>query len=277
MSMVHQERLEIGEKCFVASVMAVLALEAALTVITLGVHFSWPGLILGVVGFCLVMGLANRLYAGSVSAHRIAMGWVAFQVLYAAVALFLLATAPEAARDIGAPVAWAVILKVMAYLCLGHVLVRLPVVSDFLATRRGETVAHAAPAVVEAPAPAVPLPLTADQSAGLQSMTQFMRLTVGALVLLGILQIVASAAVYKSHTLNLEGLLVLAQGILTALLGLALAGPALELRQLTTPTEQTKGGLVSGLACLLKFYQAQVVIGLLIAIVMAARFILPLL
>src|SRR5437588_5343315 len=39
--MVHQERLEIGEKCFVTSVMAVLATEAALTVITNAMHFSW--------------------------------------------------------------------------------------------------------------------------------------------------------------------------------------------------------------------------------------------
>ncbi len=93
--MVHQERLEIGEKCFVSAVMAVLALEAALTVITLGIHFSWIGLILGVVGFCLVMGLANRLYAGSLMAHRVAMGWVAFQILYAGVALFLLASSAQ--------------------------------------------------------------------------------------------------------------------------------------------------------------------------------------
>ena len=138
--MVHEERLEIGEKCFVSGVMAVLALEAGLTVITLGLHFSWAGLFLGVAGFCLVLGLANRLYAGSLLAHRIALAWIGFQVLYAGFALYLLSSSAqgvETARQIGAPVAWAVVLKVLAYLSLGWVLVRMPTVRDFFADRRG--------------------------------------------------------------------------------------------------------------------------------------------
>jgi hypothetical protein len=279
--MVHQERLEIGEKCFVSSVMAVLALEAALTVITLGIHFSWAGLILGVAGFCLVMGLANRLYAGSLMAHRIAMAWIGFQVLYAVFALFLLASSAqgaEIARAIGAPVAWAVVLKVLAYLSLGWVLLRIPAVSDFFATRRGEVklLEPPVPQVAETPVPPVPLTLTAEQNAGLQSLSKFIRFTVGALITLGILQMIASVVVFKLHSVNLEGFLVLIQGILTAVLGMALGGPAFELRRLSNPSAQTKGGLISALGCLLKFYQAQVVIGLLLAIVMVVRFILPL-
>src|SRR5262249_3027591 len=79
MSMVHQERLEMGEKCFVSSIMAVLATEAALTIITNGMHFSWIGLLLGIVGFWLVMFLANRLYAGSRQAQKVALAWVGFE------------------------------------------------------------------------------------------------------------------------------------------------------------------------------------------------------
>src|SRR5437870_562875 len=104
--MVHQERLEIGEKSFVSSVMAVLATEAALTVVTNGMHFSWAGLVLGIVGFCLVLSLANRLYAGSRQAQKIALVWIGFEVLYAAVALCLMVSSAqgvEIARQIGAP------------------------------------------------------------------------------------------------------------------------------------------------------------------------------
>ncbi len=103
--MVHQERLEIGEKSFVGSTLAVLGLEASLTVITLGMHFSWVGLMLGVVGFCLVMVLANRIYAGSQQAQRLALGWIVFQAVYAGYALYLLGSSAqgvEMARQIGA-------------------------------------------------------------------------------------------------------------------------------------------------------------------------------
>src|SRR5262249_1812888 len=60
--MVHQERLEIGEKCLVSGVIGVLATEAVLTLISGGIHFTWPGLILGVFGFCFVLFVGNRLY-----------------------------------------------------------------------------------------------------------------------------------------------------------------------------------------------------------------------
>src|SRR5437879_1008960 len=117
--MVHQERLEIGEKCFVSAIMAVLATEAGLTIVTCGLHFSWPGLILGVAGFCLVLFLANRLYAGSRQAQALALAWVAFQAVYAVAALVLMessAQGAETARQIGAPLAWPVLLKAVVYL-----------------------------------------------------------------------------------------------------------------------------------------------------------------
>ncbi len=150
--------------------------------------------------------------------------------------------------------------------------------SDFFATRRGELALQEPPAplVAVAPVVSVPLTMTADQNAALRSLHKFVRLTVGALITLGIVQLIASVVIYKLHSLNLEGILVFVQGILTAVLGMALAGPAYELRQLANPPDQTKGGLMSALGCLLKFYQAQVVIGLLLAVVMAVRFILPL-
>src|SRR5438105_3383686 len=95
--MVNRERLEIGEKSFVSSVMVVLATEAVLTVITNGIHFSWIGLLLGVFGFCLVLFLANRLYAGSRQAQAIALAWVGFQIVYAALALGLMMSSAHGA------------------------------------------------------------------------------------------------------------------------------------------------------------------------------------
>ena len=94
--------------------MAVLATEAGLTVITSGMHFSWVGLALGVVGFCLILVLANRLYAGNRQAHTIALGWIGFQVLYAAFALYLMVSSSqgvEMAKQIGAPAAWPVVFQ----------------------------------------------------------------------------------------------------------------------------------------------------------------------
>src|SRR5262245_14557705 len=136
--MVHQERLEIGEKCLVSGVIAVLATEAALTVITNGIHFSWPGLLLGVFGFCFMLYLGNRLYAGDRTAYKIALAWVGFQVLYAIFALYLLMSSTQGERiaaQVGAAVPWAVLLKMLVYLSLGWVLVRMPTVRDFFAEK----------------------------------------------------------------------------------------------------------------------------------------------
>jgi len=277
--MVHQERLEIGEKSFVSSVMAVLATEAALTVITCGMHFSWAGLVLGVVGFCLMLRLANRLYAGSQPAQWIALAWIGFEVLYAAVALCLMVSSSqgvEIAGQIGAPAAWPVILKVLVYLVLGWVLLRMPTVRDFFADKRGELKGHdfvAEKAPCEADSP---LSWTTGQSESARGLAQYVRLVVGALIALGILQIISSVAVFGLKSANPQGLLVFVQGVLTAALGIALGSPSNEIAPLVNPEDQTKGQLTRALGSLAKFYKVQVVIGLLLAGVAVARFVVAL-
>jgi hypothetical protein len=273
--MVNQERLEIGEKSFVSSVLAVLATEAVLTIITNGMHFSWIGLLLGVFGFCLVLFLANRLYAGSRQAQAIALAWVGFQVVFAALALTLMmssAHGAESAMQIGAPIAWPVVLKAVVYLVLGWVLVRMPTVRDFFAEKRGEQVTHeiAAPVVV-APDAGQPLALTADQVEAARGLAKNLRLVVGALIALGAVQILAGLRFG-----SVSGLLLAVQGLLTLILGIGLGGPSNEVAPLTSPAEQTKGQLTSALVSFLKFFKLQVLISLILGVILIARFLIAL-
>src|SRR5262249_42870113 len=105
---------------------------------------------------------------------------------------------------------------------------------------------------------------------------QYLRLSVGALILLGILQMVAGVTVYDLKSGNAQGVLVLVQGLLTVVLGMALGAPSSEIRLLTSAEERTKGQLLSAVASLIKFYKVQMVVGLLLAAVVAARFVIAL-
>ncbi len=279
--MVHQERLEIGEKCFVSGVLAVLALEATLTIITCNLHFSWPGLLLGVVGFCLILFLANRLYAGNRQANKIALAWIGFQVLYAGFALYLLAGSAhgaEMAAQIGAPAAWPVVLKLLAYLSLGWILMRMPTVRDFFAEKRGDVRAHDLLAQKAAVAPEVtaPLVLGADQNKAVQSLATFLRLGVATLIVAGCLQMLSGALLLRQSAGNPQGALILLQGLLLIILGMALGGPSNEIRPLTTPEGQTTGQLTNAFGSLAKFYTVQIVVGLLLVAVTVMRFVLAL-
>ncbi len=274
--MVHQERLEIGEKCFVSGIMAVLATEAALTVITCGMHFSWPGLLLGVIGFWLILLLANKLYAGNRQARTIALAWIGLEVLYAAFAIYLMVSSSqgmELARQIGAPAAWPVVLKVVVYLSLGWVLMRMPTVRDFFAVRRGDIHMHdvLSQKAAVAPEQTAPLALTADQNEGIRGLARYVRWGVGALIILGALQMLTSVVVFRLGSGNPMGILVMVQGVLSIILGMALGGPSNEIRPLTTPEEQTKGQLVDALASLAQFYRVQIIVGLALVAVLVAR------
>jgi hypothetical protein len=285
--MVHQERLEIGEKCLVSGIIAVLAAEAALTVITCGIHFTWSGLLLGVFGFCFMLFLANRLYAGDRTAYKIALAWVGFQVLYAIFAFYLLVSSAQGekiAAQIGASVTWAVVLKMLVYLSLGWVLVRMPTVRDFFAEKRGESRAHdhalgaslAEKKAAVLQGPEIPLGLTANQNEGVRGLAQYLRLVVGALITLGALQILVSIAIYGLRSGNPQALLVVVQGLLTIVLGMALGSPSNEIKPLTVQEGQTKGQLLSAFDSLIKFYKVQVVVGLLLAAVLVARLVVAL-
>src|SRR5262245_55955602 len=235
--MVNRERLEIGEKSFVGAILAVLATEAAMTIITNGTHFSWIGLLLGVFGFCLVLFLANRLYAGNRQALVVALAWVGFQIVFAALALGLMmssAHGAETAAQIGAPMAWPVVFKAVVYLVLGWVLLRMPSVRDFFAEKRGEQVTHevAAP-VVAAPDAGQPLALTADQTAAASGLAKSLYLVVGALIALGAVQILVGL-----RLANVGGILIAVQGLLTLILGIGLGGPSNEVAPLTSAEEQ---------------------------------------
>ena len=87
------------------------------------------------------------------------------------------------AREIGAPAAWAVVLKLLAYLSLGWILVRMPTVHDFFADKRGEVKSHehAAPVAAVAQEPAIPVAFTAEQNEGVRGLAQYIRFAVWAL------------------------------------------------------------------------------------------------
>jgi hypothetical protein len=279
LSMVHQERLEIGEKCFVSGIMAVLATEAGLTVITSGMHFSWVGLLLGITGFCLTLVLANRLYTGSRQACKLALTWIGFQILYATFTLLLMvssARGAEIAQHLGAPALWPVLFKVLVYLGLGWILVRMPTVREFFAEKRGEPRAHDLIAQKAAIVQEEDQPLnwTASQNEGVRDLAQYVRLTVGALIALGAVQMLASVVVFDLHSGSPQAVLLLVQGLLIVVLGMAMGAPSNEIRLLASPEEQTQGQFLRALGSLIKFYKLQVLVGVLLTVVIVARFVI---
>jgi hypothetical protein len=176
----------------------------------------------------------------------------------------------ETARQIGAPAAWTVMLKVIAYVYLGWVLVRMPTVRDFFAGKRGEIKTHEVVAATPTP-DAVPLELSADQNQAVRGLAQYLRYVVPALIGLGVLQVLASVVTFGLSRAQPQGLLMLVQGLLTMVLGMALGGPCNDVRPLSVPEEQSRGQLHAALASLAKYYKVQVVIGILLALVAVAR------
>ncbi len=124
--------------------------------------------------------------------------------------------------------------------------------------------------------PSTPLNLTAEQNLRLGGLARSIKLAVGAMIALGVLQILMSELVFGLQGGNLRGILVLLQGLLTVTLGVALGAPANEVRVLTDPAEQTQRQLTGTLGSLARFYKAQIIIGLLLVVVMVARVVITL-
>jgi hypothetical protein len=122
----HVNRFELGERFFVADVLATVAVTAVLTIIGAGTHFEGKIVALG-VGSCLVnLYLGQGLYAGSKRARSLVAPWAGLQLLIAVISAL-----------IGN---WAMML-IGAVQCLFATLLFLSRnVRGFLAHRRGETV-----------------------------------------------------------------------------------------------------------------------------------------
>ncbi|MCI0642101.1 MAG: hypothetical protein L0Y72_24425 [Gemmataceae bacterium] len=275
--MIRHERFELGEKWFLVGVLGVLASEGVLTIISNSLHFTWIGLLLGLVGFCLVMGLANRIYAGNKQAVQIALAWVAFQLVYAVGVLLLMATSnrgAEIAESLGAPVAWTVLWKGLVYFGLGWVLFRTPAVREFFAQKRGDGM-HLQEAAVETkpaevPAPDSPLALTAEQTASAVDLSGYLKKTMYAFLTLGVLQIIL--ALTKHQIASLPGVLALAEGALWLILGTAMSGPWHEVSLLGDKDGQTRNHLLGGFGSLLGYFKIQAVVALGLIAVWVVRF-----
>jgi hypothetical protein len=167
---------------------------------------------------------------------------------------------------------------VLVYLSLGWVLLRMPTVRDFFAEKRGEPRSHdlLAEKAAVATEPDVPVAFTADQIDGVHGLAQYLRWNVWALLTLGALQILVSLVGFSTGSVQPLGLLLLGQGILIVIVGMALGGPSNEVRPLTTPEEQTKGQLLDAFASFVKFYKVQLIVGLVLCVVLVARFVVTL-
>ncbi|MCI0377258.1 MAG: hypothetical protein L0215_06620 [Gemmataceae bacterium] len=277
--MIRHERVELGEKWFLVGVLGALASEGVLTIITNALHFTWIGLLLGVAGFCLVMGLANRIYAGNKQAVQIALAWVAFQLVYAVGILLLMTTSShgaEIAQSLGAPVAWTALWKGIAYFGLGWVLFRTPAVRDFFAQKRGDDL-HLQEAVIETkpaamPAPDAPLALTAEQTTGAADLSGYLKKTMYALLALGVLQIIL--ALTKLQITPLPGVLGLVEGALWLALGLAMSGPWHEMSLLADKDGQTRNHLLGGFGSLVCYFKTQAALTLGLIVVWVVRFVI---
>jgi hypothetical protein len=186
-TMDRQERLERGEKFLVFAVMTVLGVEGFFTILAAGIRFSWLGLVWAAGSSVFVLLLANQLYAGNRTAHKVGSVWSAFQVALSLLVLLVLAFQPEASATtshIALPALWMAGVKLLAYIVLSTALFLAPPVRDFLGVQGG---AELAPEIPLAPT-GVEVTFAEDQKQVIASLGRLLSAAAAVLIVLGMLQ-----------------------------------------------------------------------------------------
>ncbi len=232
--MERQEQIDFGERLLVAGVAIVLVTEAIFTVLSITSHpFTWTRLLLSVAGGVLILILGAWLYTGDRRAWLVALGWVSLELVLTLIPLGLLLLTPadtepslaprprteEVVLALGFPLAWVMLIKLLAYLTFLLLLLLSVTVRAFLSSRPA---APPEPVPTNAPAGSHVV-LTPQQTALFQSLA-------GTFQGVGLLAVAAGAGllVYETATAPAQtgpvGLTLL-EGLVLLILGLVLLLP----------------------------------------------------
>jgi hypothetical protein len=284
-AMERQERLEIGEKVFVSSVMLGLLTEAGVGLVGNGLHFTWPGVLFSFVSFVALAGLASWLYSGNRTARQATLAWVAFQIMACAAALIAqgIAQGPLPVLSfVALPAPWLAGIKLLAYAVLGAALLRSRDVQAFLAHQRGEEFVAAPNAADLAPTPTgVTVPLSDEQAESFGTLALLLQgsalvlMIVGVLrLLLGIQAITAAldARVVEGAAVT-GGVLTAAEGVVTLLLGVFLLLPAGAVQMVRSEGADT-AYVANAAESLKSFFAKQLVLSIILAALLLAGIVL---
>src|SRR5260370_482456 len=240
--MTRQERLDVGEKIFIGVFVGSIVIEVLLTLFAITLNPAWNTLlpwtivVLGAVFVAFLLVLANWLYSGDRTAWTTALGFAGFQIVLAAGVIVGILTSHSFAAYLGTSLIWLAIAKAVTYAAFAGFLALPKAVHDFLGLRRGETIPDDPPAVVEAPPPPVevptapvPLPLTDDQAAAFGSLSTWMQVAGGLLIVAGLLRFYVGLANIEpvlEVKKWLPGLPAVLEGLAATLFGIYLFSPA---------------------------------------------------
>src|SRR5262245_23565316 len=150
-------RSDLGQRFFMLSVFAILAVEAVVTIFNIGMWFEWTSCLLGIVAAVGILVLGNWLWSGDKTALTVMRAWVVVMLLLAILAMALhIAGDSTIPRHLGVNIAWEGWLKLAVYGLMASLLLLPGPTLEFFGTQRGE-----APATVVAEAAAVPAPTAA--------------------------------------------------------------------------------------------------------------------
>lgn len=274
MSAMNREAfLDKGERVFVGTVAFVLALETLTTIVGSGTQFAWPRLILGVFGGIFILYLAQRLYAGDRSVEKVALAWSVFQIV---LLLASLVVGPDArggfaefVQGVGYPWRGLALLKLIAYASFAAGLVMRSSPRAFLADKRGDDTARYLPEIVADVS--TPVTWTAEQAQLFGSLAGLMLASALVLVLTGLF--IVATGVTSSFRIAPGGLLAIVEGILMMGLGALLFLPAVGLTSADGAALGTTGRVQNALKRLTWWHLGAGGIGLLLAVVVVARFL----
>ncbi len=141
-----KDRVDLGERLLVTGLMLVLVAESLVATAAM-VRLAWLHVLLGIISVGVALYLANWVYSGNKTGRKLLLGWAALQVGLAALALlaFLIAREDEhvmrlfgIAAPTGATALGLALLKLVAYLFIGTLLLQFISVRDFLSVKAGE-------------------------------------------------------------------------------------------------------------------------------------------
>jgi hypothetical protein len=269
-TMERHERQELGEKLLVAAGMLALATELSLILLAFVIGFSWIGFTYSCLCSAVVMFLLGRLYTGNRSAHQMAVGWTALQIVVSVAALVMLLRSPEAITIpamLGLPAVWLAILKLAIYLNFGAVLVMSRSAQVYLVTKRGEEIPEAP--VVETKPSGVIVPLTEAENKTFGSLATWFNLVGTVLLLIGIVRFISGWQL----PMGLSHVLILVEGAVLAVIGLMMVVPASALK-LFQDEGNDKTFLMSALESLDSFAMRVVLLGVVLIVVAAVGIVL---
>jgi hypothetical protein len=252
-------RIDVGERYLVLGVFTTLVTETVYQLLTAGMFFTWPSLIVGVVSVLAIIFLANWLYTGSLQARKVALAWVSLQLLWVVGGLGLLLsgspTGPSTARLMGVNIVWLACIKLAAYTLFGSILCFSDSLNAFLGYKRGEEI----PERVRAEIKGEPMELPKAHEEVIDDLAGTMQAAALTLIVVGLLQmLVAFRDMPTEQARNLG----LARGLVVLALGAILFLPLGALRALIDDPERNTGYLTRALSSLTAMTLLQALLGL---------------